>query len=120
MPVIIEQRDLIDVAVGVCIFSTALLLVGWLFSRTACPPGCSCCYHPESDTKTFDQLKKLMARSKKEEFVPTVVDDTASEDSSESEDEPLLSLSEVRKRGPVGKDASRIEPFLQSHSDLQL
>jgi hypothetical protein len=33
MPLLIDQRDLIDIAVGVGIFSSAVSLVGWLFAQ---------------------------------------------------------------------------------------
>jgi hypothetical protein len=35
MPVLLEQQELIDIAVGVGIFSASLMMVGGLFSWTA-------------------------------------------------------------------------------------
>ena len=32
MPVLLEQQDLVDIGVGVCIFSTAIALSAWMYT----------------------------------------------------------------------------------------
>jgi hypothetical protein len=55
MPLLIDQRDLIDIAVGVGIFSSAMSLVGWLFAQATS--------HEEFYTKTVQFAKTSSSSS---------------------------------------------------------
>jgi hypothetical protein len=90
MPVYFEQQELIDIAVGVGIFSTAMFMVGGLFSWTA---------SPESSYTATNEKQSVFAIKKARLDVKDLPEVETSSDAFSASEGEAVSIPDAKTRG---------------------